>query len=121
VPHVITTEQIAIIVAVFVVAFASTVSRAIRDGDRRSSLRVFGLGSTAGFLGMGLYCVGAGSVANLLGAYGNLFWIGIAALLGFSAPYQDKLGGDLLGVITNKLIGGLITFLSAFKKDDTKE
>ena len=116
--HVITTQQIAIIAIVFVVAFASTASLAIRDGDRRSHLRLFGLGCTSGFFGVGLYCIGDVYIARYLGAGSNLFWIGVASFIGFTAQYQDKLTGELFTALLSKIVGGAITILSTLKKDD---
>ena len=116
--HVITTQQIALIAIVWVVAFASTAVRALRDGDRRSYLRLFGLGSTSGFFGVGLYCVGDVYIAGYLGPGGNLFWIGVASFLGFTATYQDKIGGEIFTALLSKILGGTIAILSAMKKDD---
>jgi predicted metal-binding membrane protein len=118
--HVITTEQIAIIAFLFVVAFASTLSRAIRDGDRRSRLRLFGLGCTSGFLGIGLYCIGCDYVSSIIGPSANLFWIGVAALVGFTSQQQDKIGGSLFTAIIEKVLGGTIAVLTILnkKKDD---
>ena len=116
--HVITTQQIALIAIVFVVAFASTAVRALRDGDRRSYLRLFGLGSTSGFFGVGLYCIGDVYIAGALGPGSNLFWIGVASFIGFTAMYQDKLGGEIFTAVLNKALGGAVTILSALKKDD---
>lgn len=124
--HVVTTEEIALIAIVFVVAFASTLSRAVRDGDRRSNYRLLGLGATSGFLGVGLYCIGSSYVVRIAGTSGNLLWIGIAALIGFTAPYQDKIGGEMFVWIVNKTLGGTIAALSAIatmtkpKDDETK-
>lgn len=124
--HVIKTEQIALIAIVFVVAFASTLSRAIRDGDRRSHVRLFGLGLTSGFLGMGLYCVGSPYIDRSLGSSANLLWIGIAAFIGFTAQYQDKLGGKLFEFAVNKALGATIITLQSIQslakpKDEEKK
>lgn len=116
--HVITTQQIALIAILFVVAFASTAVRALRDGDRRGHLRLFGLGSTSGFFCVGLYCVGDVYIAGYLGPGANLFWIGIASFVGFTALQQDKIGGEIFSAVLSKLLGGAITILSALKKDD---
>lgn len=118
--HVITTQQIALIAIVFVVAFASTAVRALRDGDRRSYLRLFGLGSTSGFFGVGLYCIGDVYIARYLGPGSNLFWIGVASFIGFTATQQDKISGDILTAVLSKMLGGTIMILSALKKDDRK-
>ena len=119
--HVITTEQIAIIALLFVVAFASTISRAFRDGDRRSNLRLFGLGSTSGFLGVGLYCIGCDYVAGIVGPSANLFWVGVAAFVGFTAQQQDKIGGSVFTAIIDKVLGGTIAVLTTLtKKQDDK-
>ena len=121
--HVISKEQTALIAITFVVAFASTLSRSIRDGDRRSNWRLFGLGCTSGFLGVGLYCVGSPYLSGLLGSAANLVWIGISALVGFTAPYQDKIGADLFVAAVNKVLGGTVATLQAMqslvkKKED---
>lgn len=111
--HVITSEQTAIIAIVFVVACASTLSRSLRDGDRRNRIRLFGLGTTSGFLGVGLYCVGSDYVSKSFGVGGNLLWIGLAAFLGFTAQYQDKIGSQLFITVVNRTLGVTITALSA--------
>lgn len=113
---IITWEQIAIIAFLFVVAFASTLSRAIRDGDRRSNLRLFGLGCTSGFLGIGLYCVGCDYVAGIIGPSANLFWVGVAAFIGFTSQQQDKIGGSLFTAIIDKVLGGTIAVLTTLTK-----
>ena len=118
--HVISTEQIALIAITFVVAFASTLSRSLRDGDRRSRGRLLGLGCTSGFLGVGLYCLGSPYLSGVLGGSANLIWIGLAALVGFTAPYQDKIGSDLFVGFINKTLGMTIVSLSAIKAITTK-
>lgn len=111
--HVVTKEEIALIAIVFVVAFASTLSRAVRDGDRRGRFRLFGLGATSGFFGMGLYCIGSGYVSRAFGSGANLIWIGVAAFVGFMAKYQDKIGSELFVRIVNRTLGGTIAALSS--------
>jgi predicted metal-binding membrane protein len=121
--HVITWEQIAVIAMLFVVACASTLSRAIRDGDRRSRLRLFGLGCTSGFLAVGLYCVGSDYASSAVGISSNLFWIGVAAFVGFTAQQQDKIGGSIFTTIVNRVLGGTVVVLSSMikKQDDDKQ
>lgn len=124
--HVVTAEETALIAITFIVAFASTLSRAIRDGDRRSNLRMLGLGTTSGFLAVGLYCIGADYSRRALGSGANLFWIGVAAFIGFTAQQQDKIGGSMVNAIISKVLGGAIAALSAVatltkKQDDDKK
>lgn len=121
--HVVTAEETALIAITFVVALASTLSRAVRDGDRRSNLRMFGLGCTSGFLAVGLYCIGNDYISRIIGSGANLFWIGVAAFIGFTAKQQDKIGGSMVNAIINKMLGGTIAALSAVatltkKQDD---
>ena len=121
-----TTEQIAVIAMLFVVSCASTLSLAIRDGDRRSRLRLFGLGSTSGFLVVGLYCVGVDYVARLGLISPNLFWIGVASFVGFTAPYQDRIGAKLFEFATTKALGAAIITLQSIQglskpKDDNSK
>jgi hypothetical protein len=119
--HVITKEEIAVIAVLFVVSLASTLSRTIRDGDRRSHIRLLGLGFTSGFLVVGLYCVGCVYVRGLFGAGANLFWIGVASLIGFTAHMQDKIGAELIAAMFNKILGGTIAILSSFQKKNDND
>lgn len=119
--EIIKTQEVALIVIVFLVAGASTLSRAIRDGDRRSGLRLFGLGCTSGFLGIGLYCVGSAYLYRIIGPGSNLVWIGVAAFIGFTAKNQDKIGSELFVAIVNKLLGGTIAALSALNSMTKKK
>jgi hypothetical protein len=121
--HVIDPEQIATIAVLLVVAFASTITSAFRDGDRRSNLRLFGLGAQGGFLAVGLYCIGFDYVSSLGFPSPNLLFIGLASLIGFTAKQQDKIGGSIFTSVMNKILGGTIAVLTTLNKkqdDDTK-
>ena len=117
---IITKEQTALIAVVFLVAFASTMSRSLRDGDRRSLVRRLGLGFTSGFFAIGFYCIGSDYISRLLGAGANLFWIGFASFIGFTAHLQDQIGSNAFRVIVNKLLGRVVVVLSSLIKKDDK-
>jgi len=117
---IITKEQTALIAVVFLVAFASTLSKSFRDGDRRNNIRLLGLGFTSGFFAIGFYCIGFDYINRIFGAGANLFWIGFASFIGFTAHLQDQIGSNAFRVIANKLLGRVVVVLSSLIKKDDK-
>lgn len=89
--HDITTEGITFFAAVWLVAFASTIARAVSDAERGGLLRCAGLGATAGFLSVGVIAVCFHSGADS-GGFAADFWtsVGIASLIGGLGKEQDK-------------------------------
>lgn len=83
-------EGFTLFTSVWVVAFASTVARAVRDGDRSGWVRCAGLGCTAGFLAVGVVAIWAGRNAN--GGIDADYWysVGLASLIGCLGKEQDK-------------------------------
>jgi hypothetical protein len=89
--HEITTQEIAFFAFVWSVAFASTIARAIRDGDTGSVFRSVGLGATAGFLALGIVGCWLDRGTNGFANTNPWFWIGISSLIGGLGKEQDRL------------------------------
>lgn len=88
--HEITTQEIAFFALLWVVAFSSTIARAVRDGDTGNVLRCIGLGATAGFLALGVCGCWLDRGADGLASANPWFWIGVSALIGGAGKEQDK-------------------------------
>ena len=101
--HDITTEGITFFAFLWAVAFASTVARAIRDGDSSSWLRCAGLGATAGFLAVGIVAVWIDRRPGGVDTANSWFWVGIASLIGGLGKEQDKVRGVLWGMLVQSL------------------
>lgn len=84
-------EGITLFTAVWLMAFASTVARAIRDGDRSGWLRCAGLGCTAGFLAVGVVGVCVDRGPNGVASAGFWFWVAVASLIGGLGKEQDQI------------------------------
>lgn len=89
--HGITTSEIAMFALIWAMAFASTIARAVRDGDSRSLGRCAGLGCTAGFLAVGIVAVWIDRGPNGIDLSNPWFWIGLSALIGGLGKEQDRL------------------------------
>ena len=89
--HGITTDEIAMFALIWAVAFASTIARSVRDGDSRSLSSCAALGSTAGFLAVGIVAVWIDRGANGTDLSNPWFWIGLSALIGGLGKEQDRL------------------------------
>jgi hypothetical protein len=98
--HVITTQEIAFFALCWVVAFASTVARSIRDGDGGGVLRCIGLGATAGFLALGIIGCWLDRGPDGIGYFNPWFYIGLASLIGGLGKEQDALRVRIWNLIT---------------------
>lgn len=85
-------EGITLFTAVWLVAFASTIARAVSDAERGGLLRCAGLGATAGFLSVGVIAICFHGGASSGGVAAD-FWtsVGIASLIGGLGKEQDKI------------------------------
>lgn len=111
----VTTEEYYLLLFVFAIAFAATILRAIRDGDRRSYIRVGGLGGTAGFLAVGVVCVLLSVLGDWMGRTSTLLCIGAAALIGGLGKEQDK----IREMVWSALVAGIMR-VDQKKNDETK-
>lgn len=87
--HGITTQEIVFYGLVWVVAFAASLFRAIRDGESGSAGHGCALGVTAGFVSFGVVSIWVNSNSSSV----NLpwYWIGVSALIGLLGKEQDRL------------------------------
>lgn len=100
--HVITTQEIAFFAGLWVVAFASTIARAVRDGDSGNVFRSIGLGATAGFLTLGVVGCWVDRGPDGFDSSNPWFWIGVASLIGGAGKEQDKIREFVWNRITGK-------------------
>ena len=89
--HPITTQEVVFFASLWLVAFASTIARAVRDGDTSNFFRHIGLGATSGFLAVGICGCWVDSGASGDPRVSPWFWIGVASFIGGSIKEQDKI------------------------------
>lgn len=116
--HGLTNEQISLYAICWLVAFFASVSRSLRDADYLSSVRLFGLGFSAGFLALGAVCVG---VHNWLPNSGDnaAAMVGASALIGLIGKEQDKFLKFVVSKST-KIASQVAKVATENQKDDFK-
>lgn len=92
--HGITTQEIVFYAMVWLVGFASSFSRAVRDRECVDCRNVFGLSATAGFVSFGVVAVLF--VPNADAPSSGWYWIGVSALVGILGKEQDKIAKAVL-------------------------
>ena len=87
--HEITTEEITFYCLVWIVAFAASLLRAIRDNESRTAWHGIALGCTAGFVSFGVVSIWLNS--DTAGDALPWYWLGVSALIGLLGKEQDNI------------------------------
>lgn len=87
--------------AVFVVAFLSSVSQALRGTDPLSCRNAVNIGLVSGFLAFTVVSFVDGDRADRAG--NEFFYLGLASLIGLGGKYHAKIIGALIKLLAKKI------------------